>query len=186
MEICSLRLVLEGKTGKTGEEIPKSSRLELSEKFLAHNFALADAEDNPSGPLNGEGIADLPLLRTLLAICKKSREPSFCEAIDSYSSIWKSGSFKNPFATITSLSKLYFRFRRFILLVQTKTSDFYKLWQQHKQPKNMEISEVWLISIPTRTHLQNSLAAAEALTLKISSHGTSLKWSRKPSQSLCE
>ena len=87
MEICSLRLVLEGKTGKTGEEIPKSSRSELSEKFLAHNFALADAEDNPSGPLNREGIADLPLLRTLLAICKKSREPSFCEAIDSYSSI---------------------------------------------------------------------------------------------------
>ena len=29
------------------------------------------------------------------------------------------GSFKNPFATITSLSELYFRFR-FILLVQTK------------------------------------------------------------------
>ena len=30
------------------------------------------------------------------------------------------GSFKNPFATITSLSELYFRFRRFILLVQIK------------------------------------------------------------------
>ena len=30
------------------------------------------------------------------------------------------GSFKNPFATITSLSELYFRFRRFILLVQMK------------------------------------------------------------------
>ena len=32
----------------------------------------------------------------------------------------KLGSFKNPFATISSLSKLYFRFRRFLLLVQTK------------------------------------------------------------------
>ena len=32
----------------------------------------------------------------------------------------KFGSFKNPFATITSLSELYFRFRRFILFVQTK------------------------------------------------------------------
>ena len=116
--------------------------------------------------MNSEGIADLPLLRTLLPICQKSQEPSFCEVIDSYSSIWKSGSFENPFATITSLSKLYFRFRRFALLVQTKTSNFYKLWQQHKQPKNMEISEVWLISIPTRTHLQNSPAAAEALTHK--------------------
>ena len=37
-------------------------------------------------------------------------------------SICKFGSFKNPFATITSLSELYFRFRRFILLVQTKKS----------------------------------------------------------------
>ena len=35
-------------------------------------------------------------------------------------SICKFGSFKNPFATITSLSELYFRFRGFILLVQTK------------------------------------------------------------------
>ena len=35
-----------------------------------------------------------------------------------FSSICKFGSFKNPFAAITSLSELYFRFRRFILLVQ--------------------------------------------------------------------
>ena len=32
-------------------------------------------------------------------------------------------------------------------------------------------------SIPTCTHSQNSLAVAKALSLKISSHGTSLKWS---------
>ena len=63
-KICSFRLVLEGKTGK---EIPESSRLEFLEKFSANNFALSDAEDNTSGPLNRGGIADLPLLRTLLA-----------------------------------------------------------------------------------------------------------------------
>ena len=58
MEIlCSFRLVLEGKTGK---EIPESSRFEFLEKFLANNFALSDAEDNTSGPLNRGGIADLP------------------------------------------------------------------------------------------------------------------------------
>ena len=34
--------------------------------------------------------------------------------------IWQFGSFKNPIATITSQSELYFRFRRFILLVQAK------------------------------------------------------------------
>ena len=82
MEIlCSLRLVLEGKTGK---EIPESSRFEFLEKFLANNFALSDAESNTSGPLNRGGIADLPLLRTLLAICQKSRELSFWEVMDSF------------------------------------------------------------------------------------------------------
>ena len=40
-EIYSFKLVLEGKTGK---EIPESSRLEFLEKFLANNFALSDAE----------------------------------------------------------------------------------------------------------------------------------------------
>ena len=41
-------------------------------------------------------------------------------------------------------------------------------------------------SIPTWTHSQNSLSAPEALSLKISSRGTSLKWSKKPSQSAQE
>ena len=72
--LCSLGLVLEGKTGK---EIPESSSLEFSEKFSGNNFALSDEEGNTSGPLNRGGIADLPLSRTLLAICQKSREPSF-------------------------------------------------------------------------------------------------------------
>ena len=65
--LCSFKLVLERKTGK---EIPESSRLEFLEKFSANNFALSDAEDNATGLLNRGGIADLPLLRTLLAIHK--------------------------------------------------------------------------------------------------------------------
>ena len=80
-EICSFRLVLGGKTGK---EIPESSRLEFLEKFSANNFALSDVEDNTSGLLNRGGIADLLLLRTLLAIRQKSREPSFWEVMDSF------------------------------------------------------------------------------------------------------
>ena len=79
--LCSFRLVLEGLTGK---EIPQSSRFEFWEKFLANNFALLDAEDNTSGPLNRGGIADLPLARTLFAIRRKSREPSFWEVMDSF------------------------------------------------------------------------------------------------------
>ena len=59
-------------------------------------------------------------MRTLLAIRQESREPSFWEVMDSsFISTCKLGSFKNPFATITNLSELSFRFRRFILLVQT-------------------------------------------------------------------
>ena len=52
--LCNFRLVLEDKTGK---EIPESSRLEFLEKNLANNFALSDAKDNTSGPLNQEGKA---------------------------------------------------------------------------------------------------------------------------------
>ena len=63
--LCSFRLVLEGKAGK---EIPESSRLEFVEKFLANNFALSGVEGNTSGWLNRRGIAELLLLRTLLAI----------------------------------------------------------------------------------------------------------------------
>ena len=79
METCSFRLVLEEKTDK---EIPESSRLEFLEKFLANNFAISDAEDNTSDPLNRGGMVDLPLLRTLLAFCQKSQEPSFWEVMD--------------------------------------------------------------------------------------------------------
>ena len=55
----------------------ESSRLEFLEKFLANNFALLVAEHNAFVPLNRGSVADLPLLRTLLAVFQKSREPSF-------------------------------------------------------------------------------------------------------------
>ena len=54
------------------------------EMFSANNFGLSDAEDNTSESLNRGSIADLPLLRTLLAIRQKSREPGFWEVIDSF------------------------------------------------------------------------------------------------------
>ena len=46
--------------------------LEFLEKLLANSFALSDAEDSTFGLINRGGIADLPLLRTLLAIHQKS------------------------------------------------------------------------------------------------------------------
>ena len=79
--LCSFKLVLEEKTDK---EIPKPSRLKFLEKFSANNFALSDAEDSTSGPLNRGGIADLPFVRTQLVICQKSRESSFWDVKDSF------------------------------------------------------------------------------------------------------
>ena len=79
--LCSFKLVPEGNTGK---EIPELSRLESLEKFSGNNFALSDAEDNTSGSLNRGGIVDLHLLRTVLAIYQKSREPSFWEVMNSF------------------------------------------------------------------------------------------------------
>ena len=77
----SLRLVLDGKTGK---KISESSRLKFLEKFLGQNFALSDAKVNTSGLFNRGGILDLLLLRRLLAICEKSWEPSFWEVMFSF------------------------------------------------------------------------------------------------------
>ena len=120
--LCSFRLVWEGKTGKkVPESIPESSRLKFVEKFSANAFVFSDAEGNTFGPLNRERIADLPLLRTLGNSSKVPRAKFlrghglFC-----FISISKFGSFKNPFATITSLSELYLRIRRFFSLVQMK------------------------------------------------------------------
>ena len=122
MEIlCSFKLVLEGKTDK---ETPESSRLEFKEKFSANNFALSDAEVNTSGPLNRGGIADLPLLRTLLAIRQKSGEPSFWEVMDSfvYSFVLLA------YGSLAASRTLYLRIRRFFFGTNEK-SNFYELWQ---------------------------------------------------------
>ena len=45
----SFKLVLEGKSGK---EMPESSRLEFLEKVSVNNFSLSDAEGNASRLLN--------------------------------------------------------------------------------------------------------------------------------------
>ena len=110
--LCSFKLVLEMKTGK---EIPQSSWLEFLENFSANNFALLGSEDNTSGPLNRGDIADLTLLRTLLAIRQKSREPRFWEVIDSFVLLGHAS-----LAASRNFLQLSFRIRRFVLLVQTK------------------------------------------------------------------
>ena len=73
----SSRLVLEW---KAGNELPGLSRLEFSETFSVNNFALSDLKGNTSWSFN-RIITDLPLLRTLLVICQRLREPTFWEMI---------------------------------------------------------------------------------------------------------
>ena len=115
--MCSFRLVLEEKTTK---EIPESSRSEFLEIFSANTFALSDVEDNTSRPLNGGGISDLLLLRTLLAICWKSQEPSFWELVDFFVLLvyasWAVS--RNFLQQLLVCLNFYFRVRRFILLTQ--------------------------------------------------------------------
>ena len=76
----SLRLNLEEKAGK---EISEPSKLEFLEKFSANTFALSDTEGKTSVPLNRRGIADLALLRALLAIGQKPCLPSIWKVIES-------------------------------------------------------------------------------------------------------
>lgn len=61
-------------------------------------------------------------------------------------------------------------------IVSFERSDFYKICQQQKQVKTMDLEEVWPDTfdkgyiyrwIPTWTHSQNSVATAEAPRLKI-------------------
>ena len=116
--LCSFRIVLVGKTGK---EVPESSRLEFSEKLLANHFALSDVEDNTSRPLNRGGTANLPLLRILLAIRQKSREPSSWELIDSFVLVAYASLAASRNLLQWLLACLSFTLdRRFILLLQTK------------------------------------------------------------------
>ena len=143
-EICSFRLVLEGEIGK---EIPELSRLEFIEKFLANNFPLSDAEDNASRLLNRGGIADLPLLQTLLAVRRKSLEPSFWEVMNSfvllaYASLAASGTLLQQLLVCLNFTLdsegLFCWYKR--------KKYFYELWQQHKQLKNGDVITVYFLS----------------------------------------
>ena len=180
--LCSFRLVIERKTGK---KIPESSRLEFLQKFSANNFALSDAEDNTSGSLNRRG-KQIYLLWEHFAIHQKSWETSFWKVIDTfvllaYASFAASRTFFQQL-----LAGLNFRIR-FFLLLQTKK---WFLWtmataqaaENHGDEWGLTWYFLWGIytSIPTWT--QNSLKAAEAASLNISSHGTPLKWSQRMSQ----
>ena len=53
-------------------------KIRVLRKVLVNNFALSEAEDNTSRPLNRGGTADLPLLRTLFLLHFFRTQTVFC------------------------------------------------------------------------------------------------------------
>ena len=172
--LCSFRLVLEWKTGK---EIPESSRLEFLETFSANNFALSDTEDKTSRLLNRGGVADLPLLRMLMAIHQKSRKASFWEVMDPFVIL----EYVSLAASRTLLQQLLTCLK--FTLDSEDLSIWYKqkwfLWAMAAAQAAENHGYEWCLSwyfwcgiytsIPNWTQSQNSLAAAaEALSLRYS------------------
>ena len=101
--LCSLRLVPQEETRK---EIPESSRLEFLEKYLANSFALSDAENNTSGPLNRGGIySRFTFVENTISNSPKVLRAKFLgsNGLFCFISICKFDSFKNPFTMITRL-----------------------------------------------------------------------------------
>ena len=72
-------------------------------------------------------------MRTLLAICQKFREPSFWEVMDSFVLL--------AYASLAASRTLLQRLLACLNFILDSEDDFYKLWQQHKQLKNMEMCE---------------------------------------------
>ena len=86
---------------------------------------LSDVYDNTSGPLNREGIADLPLLRTLLTIWQISRGPSFWEVMDVF-----------VLVAYASLAALRTRFQQLLACLN------FTLDSEAQATETMEMSEV--------------------------------------------
>ena len=112
--LCSFRLVPEGKKSK---DIPELSRLELLEKFLANICALSNWRSQHFWTTESRRYSRFTFVENTISKLAKVPRAKFLGSDSCFNSICKFGSFKNPFAIITNLSELPFRFRRFILLV---------------------------------------------------------------------
>ena len=95
--LCSFRLVLEERTGK---EIPKSSGLEFFKMFLANNVVLSDAK------IEWKRYNRFTFVENTISNLPKILRAKFLgrDGRFGFISMYKFGSFKHLFATITSLS----------------------------------------------------------------------------------
>ena len=104
-----------------------------------------------------------------------------------YYSICNFGSFKKPFATIISLSEIHFRFRRCILLIQTKKvifmnysenhGDEWKLWRWARLDLILIMRDIFINS--NLNPLTKITGSSRSTEFKIYSHGASRKSSQK-------
>ena len=120
-------------------------KIKFKEKFSGNNFALSDQEDNTSTLLNRGRIADLPLLRTLLAIRQTSREPSFWEVMESFVLVAYTSLAASRTVLQWLLACLNFTLdpKKIYPFGTNEKSDFYELLKQLKKLKTMEMSEAW-------------------------------------------
>ena len=98
---------------------------------LANNFAVSDIRDNTFGLLNRGCIVALPFLRTTFSVRQKSLEPSFWEEMDSF-----------VLLAYPSLAASRVLLQDYYPVGTNKKSDFCEQWQQHKQLKATEMTEV--------------------------------------------
>ena len=139
--ICSLRLVLEGKTGK---KISESSRLEFL-KVFSKQFCFIRCRRQHLQATELRRYSRFTFVENTIGNSPKATRAKFLGSDGLCSSICrcKFGSFKNPFATIICLSELYFRFKRFILLIHTKKVISMYYGSSTSSSKTMEICEAW-------------------------------------------
>ena len=113
--LCGFRFVLEEKIGK---KMPESSRLDrVLRKAFSKRFYFTRCGRKHLWAVEQKSYIRFAFVENITGNSPKVPKESL--GIFCLISICKFGSFKNPFATIASLSEIYFRFRRFMPLIQT-------------------------------------------------------------------
>ena len=182
----SFKLVLEGKQVKI--------RLEFLEKFSAQ-FCFTRCRKQNLWAVEKKRYSRFNFVENNISNSPKVLRVWFLGSnwLFCFISICKFDSFKNPFATITSLSELYLRIRRFFSLVQTKkvismnygsSRSSWKPWRWVRPDLIFSMRDIYINSnqnLPTKY-----TSSSRSIKFKHILHGTSLKWSQRPSQSVRE
>ena len=117
---------------------------------------------NTFGSLKRGGVPDLPLLRTLWAICQK---PSFWDVINSFVLVACASFAASRTLLQWLLASLNFTLNseKIYSVATNEKIDFCEPWQyqQHKQLKTMEMSEVW----PDTYHINSNLNPLTKFTI---------------------